>query len=105
MKFTLDTESGNKKIFVSKGNQIELDFNREDAFTINITGDTPLTQKYFIWFKLESTRNLSSNSNNRALYKFSNDLIWIVESKRDYFDSIKEVALLNFESEDFYFTR
>ncbi len=105
MKFTLDTESGNKKIFVSKGNQIELDFNKEDAFTIKITGETPLTQKYFIWFKLEPTPNLPSSSKSKAIYQFSNNLIWIVESKRDYFDSIKEVALLNFESEDFYFTR
>ena len=102
-KFTLETETRNKKVFVNDGNLIELNFDNKNSFTIIISKKIPLTQHYFIWLKLDHSSDNTSILNNKALYKFSKNLIWKVESSREYFDSIKELTILNYDFEEFYY--
>ncbi len=105
LKFTLDSESETKKTFLHEKRRIELHYNKKDSFSIKITQSTPLTQHYFIWFNLGAAPDLPSGSPRKTLFHFTNNLIWNVESEREYFDSIEELALLNFESEEFFFTK
>jgi len=105
MKFTLDNESEFLKTFVHGKDRIELHYNRKNSFTIKITEGTPLTQHYFIWFKLGAASDRPPDSSRKTVFHFTKKLIWNVESEREYFDSIEELALLNFESEEFFLTK
>jgi len=104
-KFVFLEESRNKKVFLNNGNKIELRFENPNTFSIIFSPNTPLTQHYFLWFKLNLSPKKLSNSNYKAIYKFSGNRIWKVESSKEYFNSISELAILNYDSEEFYFDK
>ncbi|MGV7221351.1 MAG: glycosyltransferase family 39 protein [Nitrospinales bacterium] len=105
MKFFLANESENQKIFINKDRQIELNFDQNNSFSIVIDKNIPISQNYFLWLKLDESGSKAINQNSKTIYKFIDNTNWKIASNQEYFDRIKELAIINYEPEDFYYDK